>query len=222
MNNSEEVVLSPLSGNRPISRNSARLFRSPPQPHMCVQDTLKGSQLTCFINVMSWCKIGIPPTPNAPIPLYGGVKVPLSDRCNISYKHFKPHSSQEKPLVFAVMVNPSILQKNGKLADNPQERDNLVDLILDFIEAMNEDVRFSRSFKVLSDRDLTGELKDIWAVIQAKRDASKSSLSTRGDENCSPPSTSPPTTAKHKKTGDKEETSNMCQEEAAAITMGDS
>uniref|UniRef100_A0A1B6M3W4 PIH1 N-terminal domain-containing protein n=1 Tax=Graphocephala atropunctata TaxID=36148 RepID=A0A1B6M3W4_9HEMI len=216
---SMESVLSPLPGNRPVSRNTPRLFRSPPQPHMCVQDTLKGTPITCFINVMSWCKIGIPSQPNAPIPLYGGVRVPLSDRCSISPKQVK--TTMEKPLVFAVMVNPNVLKQSGKMAQNPQERDSLIDLMLDFIEAMNENVKFSRNFTVLRDRDLTGELKDIWAVIQAKRDAEKnhctSNLTLR-DENSQPFT---PQNAKHKRTdveGECMESAEVCcQNEAASL-----
>lgn len=85
-----------------------------------------------------------------------------------------------------------------------QERDGLIDLMLDFIEAMNKDVKFSRKFSVVQDRDLTGELKDIWNVIQAKRDADKSYYTslTMGDENSrpdSPPSASLGQQVKHKR-----------------------
>uniref|UniRef100_A0A1B6HK52 PIH1 N-terminal domain-containing protein n=1 Tax=Homalodisca liturata TaxID=320908 RepID=A0A1B6HK52_9HEMI len=223
MSNSMESVLSPLPGNRPVSRNTPRVFRSPPQPHMCVQDTLKGTQITCFINVMSWCKIGVPSQQNAPIPLYGGVKVPLSDRCGVSPKQVK--TSKEKPLVFAVMVNPNVLKRSGKMAENPQERDGLIDLMLDFIEAMNENIKFSRNFMVLKDRDLTGELKDIWAVIQAKRDAEKIHPSqTLRDENshpCSPQTACTPQNAKHKRSDEEgecmEASEACCQDEAASL-----
>lgn len=85
-----------------------------------------------------------------------------------------------------------------------QERDGLIDLMMDFIEAMNKDVKFSRKFSVVQDRDLTGELKDIWNVIQAKRDADKSyyTSQTMGDENSrpnSPPSASLSQQVKHKR-----------------------
>ncbi|XP_054264217.1 PIH1 domain-containing protein 2 isoform X2 [Macrosteles quadrilineatus] len=200
MNNNGENVLAPLPGNQPLSRNFTRVWRSPPQPHMCVQDTLKDTQITCFVNVMSWCKIGVPIQPSAPIPLYGGVSVPLSD------KHFR--DGQEKPLVFAVMVNPEILKHSGKMAPNPQDRDNLIDLMLDFVEAMNVDFKFSRKFTVLKDRDLTGELKDIWAVVQAKREAEKMnstnnlSLPDENSQPCPQDLASPPQNTKHKRLGE--------------------
>jgi hypothetical protein len=54
-----------------------------------------------------------------------------------------------------------------------QDRDALVDLMLDFVEAMNPETKFNREFTVLKDRDLTGELKDIWLAIQVKREREK-------------------------------------------------
>jgi hypothetical protein len=45
--------------------------------------------------------------------------------------------------------------------------------MLDFVEAMNPEVKFKREFTVLKDRDLTGELKDIWLAIQVKREREK-------------------------------------------------
>ncbi|PSN34758.1 hypothetical protein C0J52_22949 [Blattella germanica] len=54
-----------------------------------------------------------------------------------------------------------------------QDRDALVDLMIDFVEAMNPEVKFNRQFSVLKDRDLTGELKDIWLAIQVKREKEK-------------------------------------------------
>lgn len=54
-----------------------------------------------------------------------------------------------------------------------QDRDALVDLMLDFVEAMNPETKFKREVTVLKDRDLTGELKDIWLAIQVKREREK-------------------------------------------------
>lgn len=51
-----------------------------------------------------------------------------------------------------------------------QERTTLIDLLLDFIEAKNEGVYFSRQYTVLKDRDITGELKEVWMAVQAKRE----------------------------------------------------
>lgn len=69
----------------------------------------------------------------------------------------------------------------------------MIDSMLDFVETMNPNIQFSRDFTVLRDRDLTGELKDIWALIQAKRESQKqlaaNSILPMHDENslpCSP------------------------------------
>ena len=45
--------------------------------------------------------------------------------------------------------------------------------MIDFVEAMNPEIKFKRQFTVLKDRDLTGELKDIWLAIQVKREKEK-------------------------------------------------
>lgn len=42
--------------------------------------------------------------------------------------------------------------------------------MLDFVEAMNPDIRFKRQTSILHDRDLTGELKDIWLAVHQKRE----------------------------------------------------
>lgn len=44
----EENVLGPLS-NRNSARNTPRMFRNPPQPHMCVQVSLKSpNNVSCI------------------------------------------------------------------------------------------------------------------------------------------------------------------------------
>ncbi|XP_075221514.1 uncharacterized protein LOC142324557 [Lycorma delicatula] len=178
MMNNEDYILAPL-GNRTPTKQSPRLFRSPPQPHMCIHATLQDSHIPCYINVMSWSRVGLPLRPDAPIPLYGGMQVPYNDKsCN---------NIKQKPIVFAVMANPEILKKNGKTAQNLQDRDTLIDLMLEFVEAMNPDIQFTRRFVVLNNRDLTGELKDIWAVVQRKRAREKLAHNvSQSDENCHP------------------------------------
>lgn len=177
MMNNEDYILAPL-GNRTPSKQSPRVFRNPPQPHMCIHATLQDSHIPCYINVMSWSRVGLPLRPDAPIPLYGGMQVPFNDKsCN---------NMKQKPIVFAVMANPEILKKNGKTADI-QDRNTLIDLMLEFVEAMNPDVQFTRRFVVLNNRDLTGELKDIWAVVQRKRAREKvAHSSNQSDENYQP------------------------------------
>lgn len=55
-----------------------RHFKNPPQPHMCIRDTNRaGDEL--FINVMSWTRIVMPMSADDPIPLYGGMRVNISN-----------------------------------------------------------------------------------------------------------------------------------------------
>lgn len=51
----------------------------------------------------------------------------------------------------------------------------MIDLLLDFVEAMNEGVVFTRCYTVLKDRDITGELKEVWMAVQVKRDKEQES-----------------------------------------------
>lgn len=138
-------------------RSHSRTFRNPPQPHMCIQDFLEGSQEPCYINVLSWEKIALPSTPEDYIPLYGGMQV--------------PHSPPSHSPVFAVMANPEVLRTKGKHAADPQETHALVLMLLDFVELMNRNrgLHFARHFRILPDRDLAGELKNVWAAVQMKR-----------------------------------------------------
>lgn len=173
-------ILAVNVSNRPPAKQFPRPFRNPPQPHMCIHVMLQGSHTPCYINVMSWTRVELPLRPDAPIPLYGGMQVPFNEK---TYKNFK-----QKPMVFAVMVNPEILLKNGKHSQSTQDRDSFIDLILEFVEAMNPSVQFTRRFDVLENRDLTGELKDIWAIVQIKRAKEKqeNNKAHHFDENCQP------------------------------------
>ncbi|XP_050672587.1 uncharacterized protein LOC126970611 [Leptidea sinapis] len=141
-----------------------RQFKNPPQPHMCIQDTVKDSTEKLFINVLGWQKIANPKQYTDPIPLYGGMQVHQS--CG-------PNSNRTPLLVFAVMVNPDILKANGKNASNPTDRDALVSLLCDFVEAMNPGLFLTRNPVILKDRDIAGELKDVWLAVQNKREREK-------------------------------------------------
>ncbi|GAB0100331.1 uncharacterized protein DMENIID0001_163560 [Sergentomyia squamirostris] len=134
-----------------------RNFKNPPQPRMCIRDTtVDGEEL--FINVMSWSRIVMPSNPNDPIPLYGGMRVYSGN----------PRSP---PLVFAVMANPDVLKETGRnISADDHERLALVELMCEFVEAMNPGLKLMRKPMVLKDRDLSGELKDVWGAVQAKRD----------------------------------------------------
>lgn len=52
-----------------------RQFKNPPQPHMCIQDTIKDTTEKLYINVLGWQKIANPKQYSDPIPLYGGMQV---------------------------------------------------------------------------------------------------------------------------------------------------
>lgn len=133
-----------------------RHFKNPPQPHMCIRTTTEhGEEL--FINVLSWTRIVIPQEASDPIPLYGGMRVP-------------PGSPRSPPVVFAVMANPEVLKDSGRHSKDPEERRAMVELMCDFVEAMNPGVKLIRNAVILKDRDISGELKDVWNAVQAQRD----------------------------------------------------
>ncbi|XP_045764958.1 uncharacterized protein LOC123867128 [Maniola jurtina] len=141
-----------------------RQFKNPPQPHMCIQDTIKDTTEKLYINVLGWQKIANPKQYSDPIPLYGGMQV---------HQACGPNSNRPPLLVFAVMVNPDILKANGKNASNPTDREALVSLLCDFVEAMNPGLVLTRNPIILKDRDLAGELKDVWLAVQTKREREK-------------------------------------------------
>ncbi|EDV40807.1 uncharacterized protein Dana_GF23735 [Drosophila ananassae] len=133
-----------------------RHFKNPPQPHMCIRTTTEAGE-ELFINVLSWTRIVIPQEPSDPIPLYGGMRVP-------------PGSPRSPPIVFAVMANPEVLKDSGRHSKDPEERRAMVELMCDFVEAMNPGVKLVRNALILKDRDISGELKDVWNAVQAQRD----------------------------------------------------
>ncbi|XP_077268542.1 uncharacterized protein LOC143900747 [Temnothorax americanus] len=145
------------SVSRMKGRNGARLFKNPPQPHMCIQDFIQGTTAPCYVNVLSWDKIAMPRRPSLPVPLYGGMRVP-------------PPRTKTEAIVFAVMANPEVLRMSGKNAQDVKKRTSFIELLLDFIEAMNAGVVFNRNYTILKDRDITGELKEVWNAVLAIRD----------------------------------------------------
>ncbi|KAJ6641552.1 PIH1 domain-containing protein 2 [Pseudolycoriella hygida] len=148
--------------DRPLIIRTSRTFKhfkNPPQPHMCIRDhTIDGQEL--FINVMSWTRIVMPQNSDDPIPLYGGMKV-------------LPGTPRSPPLVYAVMANPDFLKHVGRNCPDIEEKRVLIELMCDFVEAMNPGLKLAREAEVLKDRDLSGELKDIWGAVQAQREREK-------------------------------------------------
>lgn len=148
----------PIDANYPNMRRfrASRNFKNPPQPHMCIREkTIDGQEL--FINVLSWTRIANPNDKNSPIPLFGGMRVP-------------PGSPRSPPLVFAVMASPEVLKAAGRKCPETPERMNLIDLMCEFVEEMNPGLILSRKPEILKDRDLSGELKDVWSAVQALRE----------------------------------------------------
>lgn len=105
-------------------------------------------------------------------------------------------------LIFAVMASPEVLKKAGRNCAETPEQMNLVELMCEFVEAMNPGLTLSKKPQILKDRDLTGELKDIWSAVQNFRDKEKAGVSDIvvytefGPESasaCSPPLLRPPT-----------------------------
>ncbi|XP_019933195.3 transcription factor mef2A [Aedes albopictus] len=156
----QDLTIDGIPNNFPHRRSRAsRTFKNPPQPHMCIKEkTIDGKEV--FINVLSWTRIANPDNPEAPIPLYGGMKV----------GKIPPGSPRMPPLVYAVMASPEVLKKAGRKCPDTPERMNLVDLMCEFVEAMNPNLHLSRKPEILKDRDLSGELKDVWSAVQACRD----------------------------------------------------
>lgn len=62
-----------------------RQFKNPPQPHMCILDTIKDTTEKLYINVLGWQKIANPKQYSDPIPLYGGMQVSENNilSCNL-------------------------------------------------------------------------------------------------------------------------------------------
>ncbi|XP_017883134.1 uncharacterized protein LOC108626778 [Ceratina calcarata] len=149
------------SGTTRMKRNGARLFKNPPQPHMCIQDFIQGTAVPCYVNVLSWEKIAKPLLPTLPVQFYGGMRV-------------RPPRTKAEAVVFAVMANPEVLRVNGKNARDPKKQAGLIELLLDFVERMNAGIVFTRQYTILKDRDITGELKDVWNAVQARRDMEQS------------------------------------------------
>ncbi|XP_058799702.1 putative mediator of RNA polymerase II transcription subunit 26 isoform X2 [Phymastichus coffea] len=139
-------------------RNGARSFKNPPQPHMCIKDYIMGSSIPCYINVLSWEKVDMPTSPNEPLPLYGGM--PLTP----------PRTEDKNTKVFAVIVHPEVLKQRGKNAQDQNEQSSLVDVLLDFLESTNKGIVFKRIYTILKDRDITGELKEVWISVQNQRE----------------------------------------------------
>ena len=75
------------------------------------------------------------------------------------------------------MASPEVLKNSGRNCPETPEQMNLVELMCEFVEAMNPGLVLSKKPQILKDRDLTGELKDIWSAVQNFRDKEKAGVS---------------------------------------------
>lgn len=122
-------------------------------------------------------------------------------RSSNSFKNALQQTLPPPQLIFAVMASPEVLKKAGRNCPETPEQMNLVELMCEFVEAMNPGLVLSKKPQILKDRDLTGELKDIWSAVQNFRDKEKAGVSDIvvytefGPESasaCSPPLIRPP------------------------------
>jgi len=60
-----------------------------------------------------------------------------------------PGSPRSPPIVFAVMANPEVLKDSGRHSKDPEERRAMVELMCDFVEAMNPGVKLVRYYSNL-------------------------------------------------------------------------
>lgn len=108
---------------------------------MCIRDMTAEGDQEVLINVMSWTRIVKPQTPNDPIPLYGGMRVLGSSSSNRSPIQQQPVNP---PLLFAVMANPEVLKKASRNSVDDQDLVALVELMCEFVEAMNPGLKLLR------------------------------------------------------------------------------
>lgn len=100
---------------------------------------------------------------------------------SLHHPHQQQQQQHQQPtathLTFAVMASPEVLKKAGRNCPETPEQMNLVELMCEFVEAMNPGLTLSKKPQILKDRDLTGELKDIWSAVQNFRDKEKAGAS---------------------------------------------
>lgn len=176
INSIDEQTLANIMSKRHKLARAA--FKNPPQPKFCIKERTSDGQ-ECFINVLSYSRIANKLSEFDPIPLYGGMQI----RSFASLKN--PLQLQQNPnqvppatqLIFAVMASPEVLKKSTRnQMDNPEQL-SLVELMCEFVEAMNPGVVLSKKPEVLRDRDIAGELKDVWSAVQNFRDRERAAIS---------------------------------------------
>lgn len=129
------------------------------QPRFCIKESTSDGR-TVYINILSYNKIANQQSEYDPvsfpffvssrsqylfhflqIPLYGGMQIrPVSSIKNAS----NVQQPENPPIIFAVMASPEILKKTGRnYADSP-EQNSLIELMCEFVEAMNVGIVLSK------------------------------------------------------------------------------
>ncbi|KAG5681969.1 hypothetical protein PVAND_011368 [Polypedilum vanderplanki] len=165
---------------------SAKSFKSPPQPKFCIKESYEGREV--YINVLSYSRIANQLSALDPVPLYGGMIIKSYSSLKNSLHQQQalqgignnvstPPPPPPSQLIFAVMASPEVLKKVGRNFPATTETNNLIELMCEFCEAMNPWLKLSKKPEILKDRDIQGELKDIWTAVQNFREKEKSGAS---------------------------------------------
>ncbi|KAK3107152.1 hypothetical protein FSP39_008233 [Pinctada imbricata] len=134
-------------------------YMKPPEPHMCVQTImLRPDQMTYFINFCCWNRVPEPKSSEDAVPV-GGTTV-FSDT----------EEDQEKFSYSAVAFNPKILEEYGRKTKYPNDRDTLVMLAIDYIQAQHN-VTLSRNYTLLGESiPYKGNLRKMQKAFTGKSD----------------------------------------------------
>ncbi|XP_013408362.1 PIH1 domain-containing protein 2-like [Lingula anatina] len=121
-------------------------FLKPPQPCMCVKTgILKEGYITekLYVSVFGWNRVPKPKIYDTdPIPVMGS-KIMTS----------RDEEEDEDIKVVSIAFNPQIVQDYGHEAENPAERDALINLGLDYVQDQQK-VTISRNYKLLDESTL--------------------------------------------------------------------
>ncbi|XP_013397361.1 PIH1 domain-containing protein 2 [Lingula anatina] len=130
-------------------------FLKPPQPCMCVKTgILKEGYITekLYVSVFGWNRVPKPKIYDTdPIPVMGSKIMTSRDEedAYVTAFHFLPEDIK----VVSIAFNPQIVQDYGHEAENPAERDALINLGLDYVQDQQK-VTISRNYKLLDESTL--------------------------------------------------------------------
>jgi hypothetical protein len=78
------------------------------------------------------------------VPLYGGMQIRSYNSIKNSLHVQQQQAALPPQLIFAVMASPEVLKKTGRNCPDTPEQMNLVELMCEFVEAMNPGIRFAK------------------------------------------------------------------------------